>query len=587
MAVQQSAGKFKVEIDGTEVPADIDNLLTSALVDGNTNQPDMFVLAYRDSNRVVLPKTGAKIGSKVKITAFSAVAPAGDRLLVGDVTALEVEHDGAGTFTVLRGYDESHLLFRGRYTETYQNMTAADIATKVGKRAGLQVGQIDPTSPVHPYVSQNNCNDWVFLRRMATEVGYEVVVEDGKLHFRQPVSSSGGPGSGDLTDTNDPLQLTMGAHVLRLRSVLTSADQVGQVEVRGWDPKQKQVLVSTAQAGTKSASVGVNPAQLAGVFGQATLYAVGVPFSSQAEVDAAAKSIADQVGGSFAELEGVARGNSKLRPGVAISLSLVGDPFDGKYTLTSARHRYEPNDGYTTAFTVSGRNQRSLLGLTSGGGGGGGPAAAPPPIVGVVPALVTDVNDPDQLGRVKLSFPWLSDHFTSDWSRMIQMGAGSNRGASFLPEVNDEVLVAFEQGDWRRPYVLGMVHSAVDKPLLGDGLIDITSGAVKRRGLISKAGHALLFFDDSSENGAALMTGDHNLRISLNQGSTTIKITSSGKVSIEGSGDVSVKSSANLDLEAQSALTLKGESVSITAQGSVSISANADVTVAGQPIKLN
>ncbi len=51
---------------------------------------------------------------------------------------------------------------------------------------------------------------------------------------------------------------------------------------------------------------------------------------------------------------------------MAISLSLVGDPFDGKYTLTSVRHKYEATDGYTTAFTVSGRNQRSLLGLASG-----------------------------------------------------------------------------------------------------------------------------------------------------------------------------------------------------------------------------
>ncbi len=60
----------------------------------------------------------------------------------------------------------------------------------------------------------------------------------------------------------------------------------------------------------------------------------------------------------------------------------------------------------------------------------------------------------------------------SDWARMVQVGAGNNRGASFLPEVNDEVLVAFEQGDWRRPYVLGLLHNGVDKPKLGNELID-------------------------------------------------------------------------------------------------------------------
>jgi uncharacterized protein involved in type VI secretion and phage assembly len=375
--------------------------------------------------------------------------------------------------------------------------------------------------------------------------------------------------------------------VLRLRSIVTSADQVGQVEVRGWDPSQKQKVVGTASAGTSSASVGTDPSNLASTFGNATLYGVGVPYSNQTEVDTAAKALADHIGSAFAEVDGVARGNSKLRAGVAISLSLIGDPFDGKYTLTSVRHRYDPIDGYTTAFTVSGRNQRSLLGLASAGSPGGGPGAAAPPIAGVVPALVTDVDDPDQLGRVKLAFPWLSDTFTSDWARMVQIGAGNNRGAEFLPEVNDEVLVAFEQGDWRRPYALGLLHNGVDQPMLGNNLIDSASGAVKRRGLISKNGHSLLFFDDSSANGTALMTGDHNLRISLNQGTTTVKITSSGKVTIDASQDVTVNSSAGITLQAQNALTLQGQSVSISAQGSVSISANADVTVAGTPIKLN
>ncbi len=205
----------------------------------------------------------------------------------------------------------------------------------------------------------------------------------------------------------------------------------------------------------------------------------------------------------------------------------------------------------------------------------------------MVPALVTDVNDPNQLGRVKISFPWLSDSFTSDWARMVQVGAGNNRGASFLPEVNDEVLVAFEQGDWRRPYVLGLLHNGVDKPMQGSNLIDSSSGAVRRRGLISKNGHALIFFDDSSSNGAALMTGDHNLRISLNAGTTTVKVSSTGKVEIEASQDISIKSSAGISVEAQNELNLKGQSVSINAQGSVSISGTADVTVTGTPIKLN
>ena len=590
MAYQQSAGSFQVKIDGNALPGDIEGLLTNAMVDGNLNQPDLFVLSFRDPDRVVLAKTGVKIGSQVTVTAFSAVAPGGDQLLAGDVTALEASHGGSGTFTVVRGYDQSHRLFRGRYTDSYQNMTYADIANKVANRAGLTPGHIDSTGQVYPYVSQNNQTDWQFLRKLAADVGYEVTVVDGKLNFRQPADSSGGPGEGDLTSTSDPYTLTMGAHILRLRTVVTSSDQVSQTQVRGWDPTQKKAVVATASASASSADIGTTPAQVADTFGSPTMYGVGIPYVNQGEVDAAVKAAADHLGGGFAEVEGVARGNSKLRAGKRISLSLVGDPFDGKYTLTTVRHIYDAGgDGYTTAFGVSGKNQRSLLGLASGGAsnGAGGPAAPPPPVAGVVPALVTDVADPSNLGRVKVSFPWLSDSYNSDWVRMVQAGAGKQRGAVFLPEVGDEVLVGFDHGDWRLPYVIGSLYNGTDTPMLGNGLTDGTSGAVKRRGIISKDGHALIFFDDPSKDGVALMTGDHNLRISLNQGSTTIKVTSSGEVKIEGKGDITITSDSGISVQAKQSLELKGQSVSITGDGGVSISSNADVSVSGQPIKLN
>jgi phage protein D len=578
VAVQQTAGKFKIDIDGSEVPSDVDQLLYAAVVEDNLNQPDLFMLSFRDAQRVVLEKTGAKIGSKVTITAFSDLSAGGDKLLSGEITALELEHDGSATFTILRGYDRSHRLFRGRRSETYQNVTYGDVVKKVAQRAGLQTGRIDSGGPVHPVVAQSNLSDWQLLQVLARDLGYEVAVIDGKLDFREPADSAQGPGKGDLTSVSNPLELTMGAHILRLRAIVTAAEQVPEVEVRGWDPNLKKPVVSTAPAKTKTATLSIKPADLANTFNSPKLVGTSVPYASQPEVDGAAKALADHVAGTFAEVDGLARGNSKLKAGITVSVSLAGEQFDGKYTLTSARHCYNPHDGYTTGFVVSGRNQRSLLGLASGGSSGGGPSAIAPPMAGVVPAVVTDVNDPDGLARVKVTFPWLSDSYVTDWARTVQAGAGANRGAVFLPEVKDEVLVAFDRGDWRRPYILGGLNNGVDKPKLGDGLIDGSTGAVKRRGIVSKHGHMLVFFDDASKDGAALLTGDQNLRISLNKGSTTISITSKGKIKIEGSQDVSVKSGTALTLEAGSKLSLKGPSIEIKA--------DADVSVSGSQIKL-
>ena len=579
MPTQPDAEKFKVTIDGSELPADVDHLLTSAMVDHNLLQPDYFVLRFQDPDRIVLTKTGIKIGSVVKITVVSDLAPGGgDALLDAEVTALDAEHDSTGTFTVVRGYDQSHRLLRGGVTESYQNVSASDVANKVAHRHGLGSGQIDSSGTVHDHIGQGNLSDWQFLQMLASDIGFEVSVVDRKLNFRKPVKSDQAPGDGDLNNTSNPLQLTLGAHLLRLRATVTSSEQVGQVQVRGWDPASKQVVVGTSPAGTTSADVGVTPSSLASKFGNPTLVGTTVPYATQGEADAAAKAMADHIAGSFAEVEGLARGNSKLRAGQPINLSLLGDPFNGKYTLTSTRHVFDHHEGYTTAFTVSGRNQRSLLGLAAGGGGGG-PSGGTPRIAGVVVGIVTDIKDPKDLGRVKLKFPWLSDDYVADWARMTQAGAGNNRGAVFMPEVGDEVLVAFEQGDFNSPFVIGGLYNGVDKPMLGSGLVDGSTGAVTRRGLISKKGHSLIFFDGDGNEGVSIMTGDKGMKISLNKTKTTINITSSGQIKIEGSQDVSIKAGGSLTVEATSKLSLKG--------ASVSISGDADVSVSGNPIKLN
>ena len=102
----------------------------------------------------MLAKSNAKIGGKITITVNTAAASSPKPLIEGEVTALEAEFDTSGTFTVIRGYDQAHRLFRGRRTDSYTQMTASDIATKVAQRAGLKVGKVDSTSTVFPVVAR-------------------------------------------------------------------------------------------------------------------------------------------------------------------------------------------------------------------------------------------------------------------------------------------------------------------------------------------------------------------------------------------------------------------------------------------------
>lgn len=191
-------------------------------------------------------------------------------------------------------------------------------------------------------------------------------------------------------------------------------------------------------------------------------------------------------------------------------------------------------------------------------------------LYGVVVGIVTNNDDADKLGRVKLKFPWLGDDVESYWARVSDLGAGPNAGAVFLPEVNDEVLVAFEHGDIRFPYVLGGLWNGKDKPPLGDGLFN--QGKVKRNGFVSRKGHKFVFFEDSSKSGIALITSDGKVKISLNESNSEIHIECQGKVLIKSQGDMNIESGGSL--------TLKGD-------GGVKVNSSGTVEVKGSQVKLN
>jgi uncharacterized protein involved in type VI secretion and phage assembly len=90
-------------------------------------------------------------------------------------------------------------------------------------------------------------------------------------------------------------------------------------------------------------------------------------------------------------------------------------------------------------------------------------------INGIVVGIVKDNKDPEGLGRVKVHFPWLSEDNLSDWARVATFMAGADKGACFLPELDSEVIVAFEHADINCPFVLGAVHNIQDRPPLKKG----------------------------------------------------------------------------------------------------------------------
>lgn len=572
-ADQIHSGRPKVKVDGQDLAEDLGTLVDLLVIDDHLQLPDQLTIVWRDPARDVLDRARARIGSPIEVgvVATGRGSSDGDVLFTGEITGLEGDYGVGGQRVTLRAYDLSHRLHRGKRTETYRNVKDSDIARRLAGDAGLRVGAIDATPTVHDHVSQINLTDWEFLKARAREIGYEVGVSDGRFHFRQARVNQGAPGPGDL-DATGALQMAFHADLMEFRPRVSAVAQVTEVVARGWDYRQKrEVIGRTTPAACNSAPrIPDTPQDVAGKFPTKAYAVTDRVLMSQGEADAAAEGTAHQITAALGEADGTARGNARNRAGAAVSVSAVAPQFCGTWTVTNSRHVFD-QAGYRTFFTVTGRQERSILGLASIGATSGVSSAGGPPIYGVVVALVTNAKDPDGLGRVKLKFPWLADNYESDWVRVSMPGAGPDRGFMWLPEVNDEVLVAFEQGDARRPIVIGALFNGRDNwARHAKDQVNQGSGAVERRGMASRKGHTIGMHDADAKSGIFLRTGGRKLKIKLDETGTEIVIDSQNRVVVKGV-EIVVDASSKLQLKAGAEVSIQAPQVKIAGSGMVDI----------------
>jgi uncharacterized protein involved in type VI secretion and phage assembly len=259
--------------------------------------------------------------------------------------------------------------------------------------------------------------------------------------------------------------------------------------------------------------------------------------------------------------------------GTPVSLGETGGRFDGKVTVTRARHVWE-SDGYRTHFTAAGSNDRSVLGLVRAASGTAGEGRAPGLVIGVV----TNVDDPSGLGRVRLRYPWLDGAFESDWARVVHVGAGANRGLQVLPEVDDEVLVGFEHGDRRSAYVLGGLYNGVDTPPRDTPVS--SAGTVDLRVWRSRTGHEVVLDDTDGATKVQVRTGGDEVVLELDGAGKKLTVTSGGDVTVDAQGTVSVTAKGDLTVSADGTATISGK-------GGLKLESSGSVTVKGSSIALN
>ena len=600
-ATQDLISHMPFKIDGNTPAAALLRAVKEIVVDTSIFLPDMFSIQFDDPNLSLIDSADLDIGKEIEISGKAEGQTSATRLTKGEIVAVEPElTEATGTIIGIRGYDKSHRLHRGKKTRVFQNMTDSDIISDIAQEYGLEV-QVDSTTVVHEHVFQDHQTDMEFVLDRARRAGYFAYVENGTLNFRLPSSQS------------SVATLEWGENLTDFRARFTSAEQVTRSEVHGWDVMQKQTISGSQD--TPQGAPTVNNQSHGGdmaenAFGvTAEEFISNRPVATQGEADMLAQTALNDRCQAFFQAEGECRGNPAVRAGKEVEISGIGDRFSGRYLITRAVHRYDVS-GYTTRFEISGYRAATLRQLL---GADNSPKKNP---YGVVVGIVTNVDDADGLARVKVKYPTITEDLESHWARLATPMAGNGRGIEFIPEVNDEVLVAFEYNDINRPYVIGGLWNGQDAPPEASSSI-VSNGEVQKRIIKSRSGHVITLDDTQasekitivdkagqtvvldSSSGAEKVeivdkTGSSKITMDAAQRSVTIEsaqdmtLRATGRLEISGQMGVAISSDGgNLDLESNAQTNVKGMQAKLEGTGGAEVKSSGVLTVQGSLVRIN
>ena len=538
-----------IRLDGSELADEIKHQVREVKVSSYLRLPDVCTLTAsfpRESPDGAEPIDSQpfSIGAQLEIQLGARDSLATKTLFKGDIVTIEPRFGAGGVELTVRAFDPLHKLLRSRNSRTFQNQTTSDIVQKVVSDAGFSINCESSGNP-HDFMQQSNETDWDFIWRLAERIGFELVIEGGTTHFRKP--------SGDAVVE---LQWPDTLHSFNPR--LTAIQQVEQVTLTAFDPKTKDTITSTASSTKPIAAIGIDRSQVASAFAGGAVHVATEPVKTKAEGDALAQALLDKLANGYIAAEGVTDGNPDIRAGAKIHVTGLGQKFSGTYRVATATHLLRGGGTYETHFANSAAH--TLIGAMGAERGTGQPDIAGQFVLG----LVTNNDDPDGMGRIRVRYPVLGDNAEGTWARVLVPSAGDARGLLMLPQTGDEVLVGFEHDDVTRPYVLGSLFNGKQKP--GDDLLQNKDGSL-----------AVL----SDKQILLQSKGDQVVK---SAGKLTVQV--DGKVEEKYKQDWSSEITGQATLKATQPFEIDGQNVTIKGQAQISIEGNAQVTIKCGPASI-
>jgi Rhs element Vgr protein len=504
---------------------------------------------------------------------------------------LQVTQEGPSSL-VVEATDKAMAMTLARKNAVFEPMTDSALIEKLIEAAGLEA-EVASTSAVQPSIVQYYASDWDLMLIRAQLNSMVTVVSAGKVAVAPPD-----------TGKAPVLSLTYGESILDFHAAMDASTQytAGAIQSFAWDPANQALATSGQAAASVTEPGNISSDALAGVFGisQYPQQTAG----TLATGDLTGWSSAELLKAKLAKIRGEIRfqGSGLAVPGCMVALAGLGDRFNGNAYVSGVHHQVAEGLWITTA----------EIGLSPQWFAAIAPEVAAPGAAGQLPAvanLQTGIvqkidGDPDGEFRVQVTLPLLQAGEAGVWARLGSFYASNAIGAEFYPEIGDEVVVAFMDGDPRFPVIVGSLYSKKMPPPVAPDAKNSQKTIVTRSKLridffdedqpaleISTPGGQSVRLDDKAKtvvvkdmNGntvtmaAAGITVDSAAKLTLNA-QTDVAITAQGKMSLKGTGGVEI-----------SGLTIKADAdTSFAAQGSAEakLTSSAMVTVQGGMVKIN
>ena len=581
---KHSVATFNILVDGQEINPVYQVL--SLAIDTEVNRIPVAKIILRDgdasSRTFEISDTGDLIpGKKIMIK----IGLDGDNNLAfkGIITkqCIKVKENGNGELHIDCRHEAVKMTV-GRKSQYFENLKDNRLFDElIGKYSGLQ-SDTEETKLEHKELVQHDLTDWDFMLLRAAANAMLVNINEDTVKISKPHTSA------------DPvLQVTYGTSILEFEAEMDARTQWKNVKAVSWDYANQQLF----EADTSEASSFTQHGNIAGSSLAETINLSEYELHHSGHV--LEQELQDWVDGvmlrsRLAKIRGRARvtGFSGIKPGDMVKLEGVGDRYRGNAFVTAVKHEIgngqwdthiqfglDP-DPYTQIHKdVSDTPAAGLTGAIHG------------LQIGVVVQLE---NDPDGEDRIRVRIPVIDAADQGIWTRMASLDAGNDRGAFFRPEIGDEVIVGFINGDPSDPVVLGMLNSSAKPAPI------VAKDVNHEKGFTTRSKMHLQFNDDTktitidTPAGNSITIDEQGMKIEIkDQNSNKITMDTSG-IKLESPMNVEIKAGVNLTLSAAASLTIGAASLGVKADGNLSLegalaklSAQGITEISGSLVKIN